>query len=176
MRIVGDHIILRTVTPSDLEVLMKWENDSSLANYNAEKEPVTRETMASYVSGIHDIYMDHQLRFMITLSQSEEVVGTVDLFDYDQAKSIVGTGIVIFDSELRGKNIGSEAMDMLLQYANSHLKVEKVFCNIAKHNKKSIAFFTAKNFEEIPENTPNDLSDKRLSNMNLYYYNCPDQH
>jgi len=87
MRIVGDHIILRTVNSGDIDVLFKWENNPDVSKFNVNNEVVSKEDLKRFINGPHDIYLDGQLRLMITLASNDEVIGTLDLFEYDKIKS-----------------------------------------------------------------------------------------
>jgi len=172
MRIVGDHIILRTVNSGDIDILFKWENNPDVSKFNVNNEVVSKEDLKRFINGPHDIYLDGQLRLMITLASNDEVIGTLDLFEYDKKKSSVGVGILIFQKEDRRKSYGSIAIDMSLRYIVSHLNIKKVFCNIEEENDSSISFFKSKGFVRLPENTSSNLLAHKLEGMDLYCFDC----
>ena len=148
MKIIGDHIILRTALPEDIDVMLHWENLPETKKYNLEKKNYTRQEISDFVNGSHDIYMNKQLRLMIRSTENESIIGTVDLFEYDEKLSSVGVGIYIFEKTNRRKYFASDTMELVLRYASKHLYIREMFCNIHPDNKKSIAFFESKGFEK----------------------------
>ena len=80
--LTNERISLRALEPEDLDILYKWENDTSLWENGTTTVPYSRFTLYEYLKNYStDIYQDKQLRLMITLNNGKVPVGTVDLFD-----------------------------------------------------------------------------------------------
>ena len=71
------------------------------------------------------------------------------MFDFDPKNNKAGVGIVIQGNENRNQKIGSEALELLIQYAFQHLNVHQLYANIGTENEASKALFTKFGFQII---------------------------
>jgi len=89
-------ILLRALEPEDLDVLYKWENDSSIWHLSSTITPFSKYTLKKYIEQAHqDIFEAKQLRLIIQQKQDSSIIGAVDLFDYDPVHHRAGVGILI---------------------------------------------------------------------------------
>ena len=73
MQLVGEMIQLRALEPSDLKLLYKWENDSSVWSVSGTLMPFSKFVLEEFVNQAHqDIYTNKQLRLMIDLRYLDE--------------------------------------------------------------------------------------------------------
>ncbi len=143
-----DGIKLRAPEPEDLELLYKWENDTSLWHLGNTITPFSKHTLRQYLkSASHSVYEEGQLRFMIDLTKSNETIGTIDIFDFDPINLKAGVGILIADKPQRNKGYAGIALTLLMDYCKKKLNLNQVWCNILEDNKASINLFTAKGFK-----------------------------
>lgn len=149
MFIKSKHIYFRALEPSDLDLLYQCENDRNIWKISNTQTPFSKDTLAQYLEIAHqDIYTTKQLRLLICLNDTQEAIGTVDLFEFDPAHARVGVGILIFE-QYRSNGFAYEAIQLLKQYAFEILMVQQLYCNIAASNQKSIALFEKCAFEKI---------------------------
>jgi diamine N-acetyltransferase len=85
----------------------------------------------------------------ICQDQDFPALGLIDLFDFDPKNNRAGVGIVIQGNENRNQNIGSEALELLIQYAFRHLNLHQLYANIGTENVASKALFTKFGFQSI---------------------------
>jgi diamine N-acetyltransferase len=103
-----------------------------------------------YLENAHqDIYEAKQLRLAICQDEDFPALGLIDLFDFDPQNRRAGIGIVIQSINDRNKNIGSEALHLMIQYAFHNLNLHQLYANIATDNLASLALFTKFGFQEI---------------------------
>jgi diamine N-acetyltransferase len=146
----GDNIYIRALEPNDLEFIYAIENDQSIWEVSNTNTPYSRFLVKQYLENAHqDIYEAKQLRLAICQDQDFPAVGLIDLFDFDPKNNRAGVGIVIQGLENRNQNIGSEALDLLIQYAFYNLNLHQLYANIGCENKASIALFTKFGFQKI---------------------------
>lgn len=146
----GDTIYIRALEPNDLEFLYTIENDQSIWEVSNTHTPYSRFLVKQYLENAHqDIYEAKQLRLAICQNQDFPAVGLIDLFDFDPKNNRAGVGIVIQGSENRNKNIGSEALDLLIQYAFYNLNLHQLYANIGTENAASKALFTKFGFQYV---------------------------
>lgn len=145
----GEHIYLRALEPDDLEFLYELENNTSIWEISGTKTPYARHVLRTYLdNAFKDIYEVKQLRLGIC-DKENQLLGLIDLFDFDPGHMRAGVGIVILESNDRNQGIGTEALTLLLNYAFSTLNLRQVYANVGKDNELSLHLFAKLGFEEI---------------------------
>ena len=126
---------LRKIEPSDLPFLYQWENDATMWADSDTHNPLSRHDLHQYIENTTgDIYRDGQLRLIIEESQlSTKVVGCIDLFDFDARNRKAAIGMYIAP-DARGKGVGKQAVQQLLDYAFDFLHLRMVYAIISVHN------------------------------------------
>lgn len=126
---------LRKIEPSDLPFLYQWENDATMWADSDTHNPLSRHDLHQYIENTTgDIYRDGQLRLIIEESQlSTKVIGCIDLFDFDARNRKAAIGMYIAP-EARGKGVGKQAVQQLLDYAFDFLHLRMVYAIISVHN------------------------------------------
>jgi len=141
----SETLLLRAPELSDVDFLYEWENNSSLWYLSNTLVPISRFSLEQYVlNAQQDIFTAQQLRFMIQL-KTGEVVGCIDLFDFDAFNLRAGIGILI-DAKYRKMGYASQALDLLIQYAFQKLQLKQLWCSITQNNTESIKLFVQKGF------------------------------
>ncbi len=149
MFIKSDSIYLRALEPSDLEVLYSIENDSRIWQISNTNAPYSKEVLSLYLQNAHqDIYTTKQLRLMICMLNTNQPIGTIDLFEFEPMHERVGVGILIFD-EFRNKGFGTQSIQLVKEYVFKTLHLNQIYCNISVSNLTSIELFTKNNFVQI---------------------------
>ena len=145
----GDNIYIRALEPNDLEFIYAIENDQSIWEVSNTQTPYSRFLVKQYLENAHqDIYEAKQLRLAICQDRDFPALGLIDLFDFDPKNNRAGVGIVIQGKANRNQNIGSEALDLLIQYSFYHLNLHQLYANIGVENEASIALFTKFGFQK----------------------------
>lgn len=146
-------IQLRALEPEDLEILFKWENNTNIWNVSNTLTPFSRFIIKQYLENYHkDIYELKELRLIIDLKHDNNkftAIGLIDLFDFDPFHNRAGVGIVINNTNERGKNYATNALKLLIEYSFNYLKLNQLYCNIATSNAPSLKLFKNCGFEII---------------------------
>ena len=146
----GNNIYLRALEPEDLEFIYKIENNESIWEVSNTQTPYSRFLIRQYLENAHqDIYEAKQLRLAICLNDTFEAVGLIDLFDFDPKNNRAGVGIVISNESNRNSGIGSEALQLVINYAFNQLQMHQLYANIGSKNEISISLFTKFGFQKI---------------------------
>jgi diamine N-acetyltransferase len=149
MFIESEHIYLRAIESSDVDLLYNIENDISIWKISQTITPFSKEILQLYLDSSHqDIYTTKQLRLMICLKQTNEAVGTIDLFDFDPMHLRGGIGILIFKN-FRKKGLAYESIELVKNYVRNILMLHQIFCNISASNADSILLFEKSGFEKF---------------------------
>ena len=146
----GEKVILRSVDCSDIDTLLLWENSSAEPLYGIYEEQYTREDVAQFVENQqrYSIAETEQLRLMIC-SHEGELLGCIDLTEYDGKKAFVS--ILIVDLGNRRKGFAENALRMLIDYAKT-LALHALYARILPENLPSISLFTKVGFVGLDNN------------------------
>ncbi len=147
------NIFLRKITPKDVDIIFNWENNPRNWQYGDTKTPFTKKEIITFVNEEQNIFKNHQIRYMICLSNEEIAIGCVDLFEFNEETKKAGIGILIGEEEYRNKGYANESLKILINYAKKELALNKLFCNISKTNTTSIRLFTKNGFKFITATT-----------------------
>ena len=126
----GKHIYLRALEPDDLEFVYAIENDETFWEISNTQTPYSKFLLQQYLDHAHkDIFEVKQLRLVIS-NYENEVLGLIDLFDFDFKNLRAGIGILIKNEKDRAKGYGSEALKLLIAYSFKNLNLHQLFCNV----------------------------------------------
>lgn len=142
---------LRAIEPEDLDVLYKWENDTSQWRNGCTLSPYSKLSLREYINNTlsQDIYESHQLRLMVCLKNEESaVIGTVDIYDLDPKNLRAGIGILI-DEKYRGQKYASEVLEIIREYAFNFLNLRQLYAYILCDNEISKKLFKKAGYSHV---------------------------
>ena len=146
---IGPNLLLRAPEPADIDIIFRWENDTSIWHLGNTLTPYSRFAIEQFVLNTdNDIFASKQLRLMIdchSAGAKATTVGSIDLFDFDPYNQRAGIGILI-DESSRRQGYAFEALNLLITYCFKTLNLHQLYCNIEKSNEESISLFTKAGF------------------------------
>ncbi len=149
LNLKGDTIYLRALEPEDLDFLYELENNPNVWEISGTITPYSKHVLKLYLENAYrDIYDVKQLRLCIC-SGKKEVIGLIDLFDFDPKNRRTGIGIIVLDPANRNKGAGAEAIELICKYAFTVLNLRQVYANVGEENSASIHLFKKLGFEEV---------------------------
>lgn len=141
-KLIGEHIFLRALEPTDLDFLYQLENDESVWEVSNTITPYSRFILKKYLENSHkDIFEIKQLRLIICTIENNEAIGCIDFYDFDPKNKRVGLGIIIYSEKQKQKGYAFQATKMLCDYAFEHMDVHQVHATITEDNLASIKLF-----------------------------------
>lgn len=146
--LTGQKVRLRAVEPEDVDNIFEWENDPNIWLISSTLAPFSKSEIIQYVkSANRDIYTTRQLRLMIETNENQtEVVGALDLYEFDPFHRRAGVGILIAGDENRRKGYASEALRILIKYSFDFLLLKQLYCSIPAGHESSIRLFESLGF------------------------------
>ncbi len=158
-------VLLRGVTPEDLDTIYIWENDPSLWQFGTYGVQCTlAELCQSLILESQNLVSDGQLRLMICCD--DMAVGVLDLFEYNHVHNSVGVGILI-DSAHRGRGFASAALSGVELLLASEYGVEELWSNVAESNLASVNLFIGCGYEECGRDGELLLFQKNIKKNNI---------
>lgn len=136
---------LRAMEPEDLDILYRIENDTKLWNVGVTNVPYSRFTLHNYIADTqNDIYTDRQLRMMIE-NETGEVVGIVDLINFEPRHRRAEVGVVVIN-RYRRKGYASSAIKQLATYARDILHLHQLYALVDQSNSECIQLLRSLDF------------------------------
>lgn len=143
---IGENIFLRALEPSDLPQLYAWENEPANWLVSNTTAPFSRYILQKFIESPQDLYTQRQLRLMVCEKDTQQVVGAVDIFDFEPSHQRAGIGILIAP-EFRQRGYGLESIQLVKKYLFDTMLLHQIYCNIMTDNKHSISIFEKAGFE-----------------------------
>ena len=169
----NEHILLRALEPEDLEVIFKTENDTSIWEVSDTLAPFSKKLLADYIDNAHqDIFEVKQLRLAVAHKENDDLLGLVDLFNFEPQHQRAGVGIIILEP-YQDQGFGYQALSLFKSYAFQHLDLHQLYANIPSHNKKSIRLFEKSGFEHIGSQKDWLKSNGRYLSVELFQHLNP---
>ena len=156
MNIEGRICRLRALEPEDLEAMYGWENDTTAWQVSGSVAPFSRHVLSRLIDEqAFDIYATRQLRLVIESREvagavagvCAEVVGAVDLFEFDPQNRRAGVGIII-SPEYRRRGLALDALLTLETYVREVLHMHQLWCSVGANNQASLALFSRAGYTE----------------------------
>jgi diamine N-acetyltransferase len=144
-------IFLRQLQTTDVDTLLKWENNKENWKVSGTTKPYTKEQISAFVSEKQKLQLNKQIRYVICLVDNFKPIGTIDLFEFDNQNKSVGVGVLIADKAFRKRGYGSEALKVITNYCRNERNIVTIFCSIYKENTESIRLFEKNGFQFIEE-------------------------
>ena len=139
---------LRALEPEDLDLLYTIENDVEHWDTSSTNVPYSRYALRDYLANqSHDIFIDRQVRFVI-VSDEEEAVGLLDLFDFIPEHNRAELGIALLRKH-RGKGYGTRAIAELIQYARDTMHLHQLVAVVAESNLPSRKLMSDAGFTKV---------------------------
>ncbi len=136
--IKGKKINLRSLRKDDLPSVNRWRNNLQNRIFTqGYRGPVTMEVDSSWLDKVLTNTDNRNIYFGIEKEPPDGLTGIIQLNEIDYISGVAACGILIGESEERGKGIGVEAVQALLFYAFFILNLRKVITYIAAFNKQA---------------------------------------
>ena len=148
MNIEGTICRLRALEPTDLGIMYEWENDTQVWRASGTVAPFSRHLLSRLIDEQQfDIYATRQMRLVIENVASGEVVGAVDLFEFDPQNRRAGVGIII-TPPYRRSGFATDALLTVERYTAEVLHMHQLWCSVAADNEPSLKLFRRAGYEE----------------------------
>lgn len=148
MNIEGTICRLRALEPNDLGIMYEWENDTQVWRASGTVAPFSRHLLSRLIDEQQfDIYATRQMRLVIEDMASGEVVGAVDLFEFDPQNRRAGVGIII-TPPYRRRGFATDALLAVERYTSQVLHMHQLWCSVAADNEPSLKLFHRTGYTE----------------------------
>lgn len=134
-------IKLRELERADLPALNRWRNDPELLdllgnNFLFIAGAVDEKWYESYLAS-----REHNVRLAITLADSGDYVGNVNLTAIHPVNRSAEFSILIGEKSLWGKGVGQEATRLMLAHAFADRNLHRVYLHVLATNARAVRLY-----------------------------------
>ena len=160
MKFLTERLILRTLTEYDSQDIFEIRSNSEINKFLHRNPPKNSLEGLDFVMDIKKkSERDEIVFFGITLKNNPKLIGTVCLWKFSEDRKTAELGYELLPS-FHGKGIMSEAINFILSYGFTELRLEKIEAFTNRNNLNSIKLLQRSNFylnenrrdENYPEN------------------------
>ncbi|WP_313640969.1 GNAT family protein [Paenibacillus sp.] len=144
--IEGEHIIMRGIKEFDLEAYYNFLLDAEMGRLTGSQGKFSREQTAVWIRKI-SVPAEDRVDFMITVKETDELIGEVVLNEIDTDNRSANIRIGIRGYEHRGKGYGTEAMTQMLRYGFEALKLHRIHLGVYTFNPRAIHVYEKIGFQ-----------------------------
>lgn len=144
-KLLGEKIYLSPRNTEDVEKFTEWMNDFHTTDYTGRSAYIiTLEGEKKYF----EENIDKNYNFFIVTLDTDKLIGTVGLEDYNAINRTATLGIFIGDKEVRNKGYGTEAIRLILDYGFNYLNLNNIKLDVMEFNERAIACYKKCGFKE----------------------------
>lgn len=147
-KLEGERIYLSPVNTLDIEIYTKWLNNPDITKYLTIHN--------SFVTlGGEKVFLENtqknedELVLGIIKSENDTLMGNIGLTKIDYKCGTAELGIFIGDEENLGKGYGSEAINLLIEFAFNELRLHNIMLTVYDFNERAQKAYQKCGFKEI---------------------------
>ena len=146
-KVVGQKCYLSPITEESAEIYTKWMNDPEITvNLTTLPKNITIEGEKEF---IRKASAENEYIFGIVDLATDRIIGNCGLMRIDFIQRVAELGILIGDKEFWNKGYGTEAMNLLLDYAFNALNLHNVMLFVKEYNLRAYHVYEKIGFKEI---------------------------
>lgn len=143
------NIVLRSLEPSDIDDLLKWENNPENWIAGTRTSPYSRDSLDRYIKESGNDFWDvNQIRFAITLKSTGLCIGLIDVFNASSLHLRAEVGILI-DPIHRGNGFALESLKIIQNWSRDFALLRSLTVYVFSKNTPSHMAFISAGFENM---------------------------
>ena len=147
MIIYGERIALRAIKPDDNQMLLDLINDPETEQMiGGMSQPISMEDQMKWFAA--QVHSPSVLRCIVACKENDAPLGTIVLSEIDHKNGTAHIHIKMSKNEARGKGYGTDALQTMVSYAFSELRLNCIFANILSYNVASKRLFEKCGFKQ----------------------------
>lgn len=137
--LVGKRVALRLSDPDDGKEISRQVRHETEADWSGGRWLPSASQLSRWFTESREKDLPESLLFAVILRETGKLIGGVDLTDLNWFHRTAETGSGINLPEYRGHGLGSEAKNLLLEYAFDHLNLHMIRSCVMSFNPRSQA-------------------------------------
>ena len=145
-KLLGDNIYLSPRDTEDAEKYVEWINDFQVTDYTGKSASLT--TIESENKYLQE-HINDEASFGIVRLKDDKLLGSVSLENINHINRSAILGIFIGEKEGRDRGIGTEAINLILEYGSNYLNLNSIKLDVMEFNSRAIACYKKCGFKEM---------------------------
>lgn len=145
---VGKRVYLRPEEKDDAKSVAEWARKEEETFFDIGRHLPTQVLHQNWTQSAQEGDHPGTISFSVCLRESDEVIGSVSLFDVNYVHLYAETGSFFHRPDYRGAGYGSEAKQLLLEYAFEKLGLHMVESWVLFPNTRSAAALRKQGYRE----------------------------
>jgi ribosomal-protein-alanine N-acetyltransferase len=142
-----DRLILRNIENTDADLIHKLHSDEIVNAFVGRDNSSTLQKAKEYILKMQNLIEQNKcIYWVICLKESNDLIGSVCLWNFDPENEIVEIGYEML-TEFQGKGIMSEAIKKVIAYAFEEIQAKIITAFPSSDNINSLAMLKKMNFE-----------------------------
>lgn len=137
-------IYLRLMTRDDTENIIKWRNNDVVRSQFIYQKLFTKESHEKWIETMIDT--DKVVQMVIMLVEGDRPIGSVYIRDIDKEHKKGEYGVFIGEEDCLGKGYGTEAAELMTEYAFEYIGLHKLMLRVYADNERAIRSYEKAGF------------------------------
>ena len=146
-KLIGENFYLSPITSDDAEIFAKWMNDFGVTDYIGRSS--TLVTVSAEQAWINSILEGKNYLFSIIKNEDDMLIGNIELQNVNHADRRATLGILIGEANERNKGYGTEAINLLLDFAFNYLNLNSIDLTLIAVNDRAKRCYEKVGFKEF---------------------------
>lgn len=139
-------IYLRLMTREDTEKIIRWRNSEEVRKQFIYQQNFTVESHENWIKTM--VETGKVVQMMIVLNEGDRPIGSVYVRDIDMEHKKAEYGIFIGEPDCLGKGYGTEAAELMIEYAFEFLGIHKLMLRVYAENERAIKSYEKAGFQK----------------------------
>ena len=139
-------IYLRLMTRDDTENIIKWRNNDAVRSQFIYQKLFTKESHEKWIETMIDT--GKVVQMVIMLVEGDRPIGSVYVRDIDMEHKKGEYGVFIGEEDCLGKGYGTEAAELMTEYAFEYIGLHKLMLRVYADNERAIRSYEKAGFKK----------------------------
>lgn len=144
--LIGERLYLRPPEHSDLACVRRWANDPEIRRVTGEVLPMTSSEADAFWERIHSDR--DRVWFTVVLKEGDRVIGEAGLLRMFHPWRTTDLSIILGEKDTWGQGYGTEAINLLLDYAFGYFGFHRVSIGVVGFNERALRFYEKIGFRQ----------------------------
>lgn len=138
-------VVLRPINFTDTANIIRWRNSQSVRQNFIDQSEITEEIHTNWLQNF--VNTGKVVQFIIQVKNTD--IGSVFLRNIDKVHNKAEFGIFIGEDLYRGKGLGTQATQQMIEYGFNTLHLHKIILRVLARNTRAIKTYKKVGFEQI---------------------------
>ena len=146
-KLIGERVYLSPITMDDADTFTRWMNDFDVTDYTGRSSNLL--TLPAEELWLKSMVEGRNYLFSIIKNEDDKLIGNIELQDVNHTDRRATLGILIGEADERNKGYGTEAINLILDFAFNYLNMNSVNLTLIAVNDRAKRCYEKVGFKEF---------------------------